>query len=70
MCFLIAAHATAGAGSLLSALKRNGWATGVSAGANTYRHFSMFDVNVRLTPEGLVNYEDVVRLCFQVRKLR
>jgi len=30
----------------------------------------MFDVNVRLTPEGLANYEDVVRLCFQVRKLR
>lgn len=57
-----------GPGSLLSFLKRSGWATGLSAGASTYRHFAMFDVSVRLTPDGLLHLDDVVRACFQVRR--
>lgn len=55
-----------GPGSLLSLLKSSGWATGLSAGASTHRHFAMFDISVRLTPDGLLHVDEVVRACFQV----
>jgi insulysin len=52
-----------GAGSLLSLLKKEGLATGLSAGGhNVTADIGAFSINVELTPLGLERYRDVVSL--------
>jgi insulysin len=54
-----------GAGSLLSALKAEGLATGLSAGAEADTHdYGSFDITVNLTPQGLTQYERVLSMVF------
>uniref|UniRef100_A0A1I7ZZB9 Insulin-degrading enzyme n=1 Tax=Steinernema glaseri TaxID=37863 RepID=A0A1I7ZZB9_9BILA len=54
-----------GKGSLLSELKRRGWATGLSTGPRTVaRGIGFFDVQVELSEEGLKHAEDVIELIF------
>ncbi|HCL27805.1 MAG TPA: hypothetical protein DIC52_05145 [Candidatus Latescibacteria bacterium] len=53
-----------GKGSLLALLKQKDLATGLSAGGyDITDDYGAFSVNVDLTPQGLENYRDVVRLC-------
>ncbi|KAF9586639.1 Insulinase (Peptidase M16) [Lunasporangiospora selenospora] len=55
-----------GGGSILSLLKKKGWANNLSAGTS---HggigFEFFKINVDLTKEGLSHYEDVTLIIFQ-----
>ncbi|KAG0345812.1 Insulinase (Peptidase M16) [Podila humilis] len=55
-----------GDGSILSLLKKKGWANGLSAGTS---HggigFEFFKITVDLTKEGLTHYEDVTLIIFQ-----
>ncbi|KAF9425755.1 Insulinase (Peptidase M16) [Entomortierella beljakovae] len=55
-----------GGGSILSLLKKKGWANNLSAGTS---HggigFEFFKITVDLTKEGLVHYEDVTLIIFQ-----
>jgi insulysin len=54
-----------GAGSLLSQLKAEGLATGLSAGAGDYAaDFGEFGIRVALTPAGYANYSRVLALVF------
>lgn len=54
-----------GAGSLLSALKADGLATGLSAVAEADTpDYGSFDLTVNLTPQGLVQYERVLSMVF------
>ncbi|KAK0408400.1 hypothetical protein QR680_003933 [Steinernema hermaphroditum] len=54
-----------GKGSLLSELKRRGWATGLSAGPRTVaRGIGFFDVQIELSEEGLKHAEEVIELIF------
>ncbi|MEN9661968.1 MAG: Protease 3 precursor [Verrucomicrobiota bacterium] len=54
-----------GAGSLLSTLKAEGLATGLSAGGGEYAaDFGEFNVKVALTPAGFANYSRVLALVF------
>ncbi|MFI5358039.1 MAG: insulinase family protein [Opitutales bacterium] len=54
-----------GAGSLLSELKAEGLATGLSAGAEQpAADFGSFNVSASLTPAGLANYHRVLELFF------
>ncbi len=54
-----------GEGSLLSTLKAEGLATGISAGAeNSSPDFGSFNINVSLTPAGLEKYPRVMELVF------
>lgn len=53
-----------GPGSLLSYLKGKGLATSLSAGVGGTRYYSSCSVTVGLTPEGLEQWEEVLRLCF------
>jgi insulysin len=54
-----------GAGSLLSALKAEGLATGLSASAEADTHdYGTFEVAVSLTPQGLVQHERVLSMVF------
>lgn len=61
-----------GEGSLLSFLKRRGWATELMSGATeTCDTFSVFSVRVELTPEGLAAVQDVLDAIFAlVRAMR
>jgi len=53
-------------GSLLSYLKRKGWANGLSSGGqHSTTAFSGFAVSVELTPEGLDHTEEVTQSVFQ-----
>lgn len=53
-----------GKGSLLSLLKQKGYATGLSSGAYLWTlNFGRVSMTVTVTPKGLENYQDVVRLC-------
>eukprot|EP00286_Rhodomonas_abbreviata_P006745 CAMPEP_0181324180 /NCGR_PEP_ID=MMETSP1101-20121128/20210_1 /TAXON_ID=46948 /ORGANISM="Rhodomonas abbreviata, Strain Caron Lab Isolate" /LENGTH=1003 /DNA_ID=CAMNT_0023432315 /DNA_START=70 /DNA_END=3081 /DNA_ORIENTATION=+ len=55
-----------GAGSILSLLKRKGWATDLSAGTGTQStYFALFEISITLTEEGLPNYEEVIRMVYQ-----
>ncbi|KEY67145.1 hypothetical protein S7711_03006 [Stachybotrys chartarum IBT 7711] len=56
-----------GPGSIMSYLKSKGWANGLSAGAYPICPGtpSIFDVQVRLTEEGLENYPEIVKIFFQ-----
>jgi len=58
-----------GEGSLLSTLKAEGLATGLSAGpSNNTDAFGSFDVQVQLTPAGLEQYQRVMGLFFAAVK--
>lgn len=49
-----------GKGSILSLLKKKGLATDLGAGTATQStHFSIFEISVKLTEEGLQRYEEV-----------
>ncbi|KAG0334281.1 Insulinase (Peptidase M16) [Podila horticola] len=55
-----------GSGSLLSLLKRQGWADKLSTGTSSGGiGFEFFKISIDLTPEGLARYEDVVLVVFQ-----
>ncbi|KAJ5908683.1 Peptidase M16 core [Penicillium taxi] len=55
-----------GPGSVLSYLKAKGWANGLSAGAMPICPGSaFFTVSVRLTPEGLKQYQEVAKVIFE-----
>ena len=55
-----------GPGSILSYIKEKGWAQGLSAGALPVCPGSaFFEISIRLTPEGLKNYQEVVKTVFQ-----
>ncbi|KAI0480517.1 ubiquitin carboxyl-terminal hydrolase-like protein [Xylariaceae sp. FL0804] len=56
-----------GPGSIMSYIKSRGWANSLSAGAYNICPGtpSIFDVEVRLTKEGLKNYKEVVKVVFQ-----
>ena len=59
-----------GKGSLLSLLKQENLATGLSAGGgDSNKSFSSFDVNIQLTPKGLQNYSIVIQRVFQYLRL-
>jgi len=53
-----------GRGSLLSALKKENLATGLSSGQNTYSFASFFEASVTLTENGRANVDRVVELFF------
>ena len=60
---------TEGAGSLLSQLKAEGLATGLSAGAGSEtREYGSFNLEVSLTPAGLEKYPRVLALVFAAIK--
>ncbi|MGD9157063.1 MAG: insulinase family protein [Desulfobacteraceae bacterium] len=61
-----------GDGSILSLLKKEGLATGLSSGGgNSTPDYGSFMINVKLTQKGLENYRDVIRYCFSyIRLLR
>lgn len=55
-----------GPGSILAHLKAKGWGNGLSAGGSTLCPGSgLFQVNVKLTEEGLKNYQEVTKIIFQ-----
>ncbi|CAO1620783.1 unnamed protein product [Sympodiomycopsis kandeliae] len=55
-----------GEGSILSHLKKRGWANHLSAGAtNGADGFEFFKISIDLTREGLKSYEDVVTAVFR-----
>ncbi|KAJ5466589.1 hypothetical protein N7539_009545 [Penicillium diatomitis] len=55
-----------GPGSILSHLKAKGWANGLSAGAMPICPGSaFFTISVRLTPEGLKQYQEVAKVIFE-----
>lgn len=55
-----------GDGSILSELKKNGWALELSAGVQGGGNgFSFFKISVEMTDQGLENYTEIIRLIFQ-----
>ncbi|KAJ1975820.1 metalloprotease [Dimargaris verticillata] len=56
-----------GSGSLLSYLKKRGWAIGLGAGSclNDVIGFDAFSINIELTPAGLEHIEDMVVVVFE-----
>ncbi|KAG0039010.1 Insulinase (Peptidase M16) [Podila clonocystis] len=59
-----------GEGSILSLLKRQGWADKLSTGTSSAGiGFEFFKIAIDLTPEGLARYEDVVLVVFQYIKM-
>jgi insulysin len=55
-----------GPGSILSYIKEKGWAQSLSAGASSVCSGSaFFEIAIRLTPEGLKNYQEVIKTVFQ-----
>ncbi|KAJ2729183.1 metalloprotease [Coemansia sp. BCRC 34962] len=60
-----------GKGSILSYVKRRGWATSIVAGRSptSAEGFDMFKVTVSLTELGLEKYEDVIRVVFAFMQL-
>ncbi|KAI5465829.1 Metalloenzyme, LuxS/M16 peptidase-like protein [Mariannaea sp. PMI_226] len=56
-----------GPGSIMSHIKAKGWANGLSAGAYPVCPGTpgVFEVQVRLTEEGLKNYTEIVKILFQ-----
>lgn len=59
-----------GQGSILSHLKKRGWANHLSAGAtNGADGFEFFKISIDLTKEGLKNYENVVAAVFRYIEL-
>jgi insulysin len=59
-----------GKGSLLSYLKDNGFATGLSSGAGYQTSdYSSFSIHIQLTQKGLEQYQDVIKYCFSYIRL-
>lgn len=60
-----------GAGSILAALKARGWAAELAAGpgSNQYNEFAIFQVSIRVTEDGLRNWDKVVRMVFEYIEL-
>ncbi|KAI9226187.1 MAG: Metalloenzyme, LuxS/M16 peptidase-like protein, partial [Piptocephalis tieghemiana] len=59
-----------GGGSILSLLKRKGWANYLSAGCTGgARGFDFLQVDIDLTEKGLEHYEDVAAIVFQYLRL-
>ncbi|KAF9981491.1 Insulinase (Peptidase M16) [Modicella reniformis] len=55
-----------GKGSILSLLKRQGWANSLSAGSSSAGiGFEFFKITVNLTKEGLLHHEDITVIIFQ-----
>jgi insulysin len=55
-----------GPGSILSYIKAKGWANSLSAGEHTISpETGIFTIDIRLTPDGLKNYKEVVKVVFQ-----
>ncbi|SMY27142.1 unnamed protein product [Zymoseptoria tritici ST99CH_1A5] len=55
-----------GPGSILTYLNAKGWASSLSAGANTVcPGTAFFSVSLRLTTEGLKNYQEIIKVIFQ-----
>ncbi|MCJ1310738.1 Insulinase (Peptidase M16) [Agyrium rufum] len=55
-----------GPGSILAYIKAKGWANGLSAGDSPVGPgTAFFTISVRLTPEGLKQYEEIVQIVFQ-----
>ncbi len=58
-----------GEGSLLSLLKKQNLATGLSAGAMSYTHASLFDITITLTELGVKEYDKVISYFFSYVKM-
>ncbi|CAO3651050.1 unnamed protein product [Cunninghamella echinulata] len=54
-----------GSGSIISYLKKKGWATYLGSGCNSSKGFAIFQVSIDLTKQGLEHYEDIVIAFFQ-----
>ncbi|KAF0437767.1 a-pheromone processing metallopeptidase ste23 [Gigaspora margarita] len=55
-----------GVGSILSLLKKKGWANRLSSyRSHQYVGFEVFKISIDLTEEGLAHYEEIVEICFQ-----
>ncbi len=55
-----------GPGSVLAYIKEKGWANGLSCGYYPLcPGTAFFDVEIRLTPEGLERYEEILKVVFQ-----
>lgn len=55
-----------GPGSILAMVKGLGWVNGLSAGSRTTSPGSgTFEISISLTPEGLKNYQEIVKIVFQ-----
>ncbi|KAJ3207689.1 Insulinase (Peptidase M16) [Clydaea vesicula] len=58
------------AGSILSVLKKKGWAMGLSSyGGSGGKNFDFFKVSIELTEEGEARYEEIIDICFQYFKM-
>ncbi|KAJ2329455.1 metalloprotease, partial [Coemansia sp. RSA 2681] len=53
-------------GSIYSVLRKNGWATGISASSSGsyYDGFGIYSIDITATPKGLENYEAIVSIIF------
>jgi hypothetical protein len=58
-----------GTGSVLALLKAKGWAEALSASGSVMRHFSLFSVDIALTPEGLQHVAEVVQTVYRYAAL-
>jgi len=58
-----------GKGSLLSYLKDRGLATSLSAGVGGTRYYSSVTATVGLTPKGMEEWREVLKLCFAYTKM-
>ncbi|KAJ2488762.1 metalloprotease, partial [Coemansia sp. RSA 2050] len=58
-------------GSIYSVLRKSGWATAINGGSSGmyYDGFGIYDIDIEATPEGLVNYEAIVRIIFGYLKM-
>jgi insulysin len=55
-----------GPGSILSYIKAKGWANGLGAGGSSLCPGSgLFNINVKLTEDGLKHYQEIVKIIFQ-----
>jgi insulysin len=55
-----------GPGSILAYVKEKGWANGLSCGYYPLcPGTAFFDIEIRLTPDGLLHYQDVMKVVFQ-----
>lgn len=55
-----------GPGSILAYLKAKGWVTELSAGSSSVcPGTAFFSVGIRMTPQGLENYRDIIKTIFQ-----
>ncbi|CAG8446861.1 15584_t:CDS:10 [Dentiscutata erythropus] len=55
-----------GVGSVLSLLKKKGWANKLSSyRSHQYVGFEVFKISIDLTEEGLAHHEEIVEICFQ-----